>query len=154
MRRVTATTTFLLWFPTRTCPDIGATSERTAPSEVSAWPKTFLSGRMTSSNRDWPSCVPSPLQWSERDGCFMRPDLLAEVRDWVQRAVEDLREAEHDLTAEPPPLRGAVFHCQQAAEKALKAFLTAHEEPFRKIHDLDECGTCSRDSILRSTALP
>jgi HEPN domain-containing protein len=37
-------------------------------------------------------------------------------------------------------LRGAVFHCQQAAEKTLKAFLVAHERPFRKTHDLDELG--------------
>lgn len=32
----------------------------------------------------------------------MRPELLAEVREWVQRAMEDLREAEHDLVASPP----------------------------------------------------
>lgn len=73
----------------------------------------------------------------------MRPELLAEVREWVQRAMEDLREAEHDLVASPPLVRGAVFHCQQAAEKALKAFLTMHEEPFRKTHDLDELGTAA-----------
>ena len=29
-----------------------------------------------------------------------------------------------------------VFHCQQAAEKALKAFLTWHSRPFRRTHDL------------------
>jgi HEPN domain-containing protein len=27
------------------------------------------------------------------------PELVAEVRDWLQRAMEDLREAEHDLVA-------------------------------------------------------
>ncbi len=70
----------------------------------------------------------------------MQPELFAEVREWLQRAAEDLREAEHDLAATPPLVRGAVFHCQQAAEKAMKAFLSAHEEPFRKTHDLDELG--------------
>ena len=35
---------------------------------------------------------------------------------------------------------GAVFHCQQAAEKALKAFLVWHDVPFRKTHDLKEIG--------------
>jgi HEPN domain-containing protein len=73
----------------------------------------------------------------------MRPELLAEVREWLQRAMEDLREAEHDLVATPPLVRGAVFHCQQAAEKSLKAFLSAHEEPFRKTHDLDNLGTAA-----------
>lgn len=34
----------------------------------------------------------------------------------------------------------ALFHCQQAAEKALKAFLTWHDQPFRKTHDLDTLG--------------
>jgi HEPN domain-containing protein len=73
----------------------------------------------------------------------MRPELLAEVREWVQGAIEDLREAEHDLAASPPLVRGAVFHCQQAAEKVLKAFLSMHEEPFRRTHDLDELGAAA-----------
>jgi HEPN domain-containing protein len=39
----------------------------------------------------------------------------------------------------------ALFHCQQAVEKALKAFLTAHDAPFRKTHDLDELAiACGR----------
>jgi HEPN domain-containing protein len=33
----------------------------------------------------------------------MRPELLAEMREWVQRAVEDLREAEQDLVAAHDP---------------------------------------------------
>ncbi len=37
-------------------------------------------------------------------------------------------------------MRGAVFHSQQAAEKTLKAFLAAHNRPFRRTHDLDELG--------------
>lgn len=61
-----------------------------------------------------------------------------------------MREAEHDLTATPPLVRGAVFHCQQAAEKALKAYLTAQEQPFRKTHDLEELGrtVATRDPSL------
>ncbi len=70
----------------------------------------------------------------------MRPEVAVEVREWLERAADDLREAEHDLTAAPPLLRGAVFHSQQAAEKALKAFLAAHERPFPRTHDLDELG--------------
>lgn len=80
----------------------------------------------------------------------MRPELLAEVREWLQRALDDLHEAEHNLTATPPLVRGAVFHCQQTAEKALKAYLTAEEQPFRKTHDLERLGTAvtTRDASL------
>jgi HEPN domain-containing protein len=70
----------------------------------------------------------------------MQPEVVAEVREWLERAADDLREAKHDLTAAPPLVRGAVFHCQQTAEKALKAFLSAHEYQFRRTHDLDELG--------------
>jgi HEPN domain-containing protein len=68
------------------------------------------------------------------------PELVAETRAWLVRAADDLREAEHDFAAAPPLLRGAVFHCQQAAEKAMKGFLTWHSRPFRKTHNLIELG--------------
>ena len=38
----------------------------------------------------------------------------------------------------------AVYHCQQAAEKTLKAFLVFHQEPFRKTHNLKELGEACR----------
>jgi HEPN domain-containing protein len=43
-----------------------------------------------------------------------------------------------------------VFHAQQAAEKAMKGFLTWHDQAFRKTHDLAEVGRqCSAvDSAL------
>ena len=34
-------------------------------------------------------------------------------------------------------MEDALFHSQQAAEKAMKAFLTLHDQAFRKTHDLD-----------------
>ena len=68
------------------------------------------------------------------------PELLAETRAWLARAAEDLREVAHDLIAAPPLLRGALFHAQQAAEKAMIGFLTWHSRPFRKTHNLTEIG--------------
>lgn len=68
----------------------------------------------------------------------MSPDKLAEVRGWFVKAREDLRGAEIDLCADPPLAGDSLFHCQQAVEKALKGFLTFHDRPFRKTHDLDE----------------
>jgi HEPN domain-containing protein len=40
------------------------------------------------------------------------------------------------MEGEEPFLDTAVYHCQQAAEKALKAYLTLQDAPFEKIHDL------------------
>jgi len=40
------------------------------------------------------------------------------------------------LKASLPFLEDALFHCQQAVEKALKGFLTWHDRPFEKTHDL------------------
>lgn len=67
----------------------------------------------------------------------MQPEALREAADWLTRAGRDLSAARRCLT-EPEPLPDvAVFHSQQAAEKALKAFLAAHNHPFPRIHDLE-----------------
>ena len=68
------------------------------------------------------------------------PARVAEARGWIVRAARDLRAAEHEFQAIPPLLDDIVFHCQQAAEKALKGFLTWHDLPFRKTHSLEELG--------------
>jgi HEPN domain-containing protein len=68
------------------------------------------------------------------------PALEAEVQAWLAKATTDLRAAALDAAAVPPLLDDAVFHCQQAVEKALKAFLTWHQRTFRKTHDLVELG--------------
>ena len=68
------------------------------------------------------------------------PVLVSDTRLWLIKAANDLRAAEVDLGAEPPLIEDALFHSQQAAEKALKAFLTFHNVPFRKTHNLEEIG--------------
>jgi HEPN domain-containing protein len=64
----------------------------------------------------------------------------ADARAWLAKTRQDVRRVEILLAATPPDVEGAVFHCQQAAEKALKAFLTWHDVRFRRIHDLEEIG--------------
>ena len=64
----------------------------------------------------------------------------ADARAWLEKADLDLRSARADLVASPPISADALFHCQQSSEKALKAFLTWHDRPFRKTHDLVELG--------------
>jgi HEPN domain-containing protein len=60
-----------------------------------------------------------------------------EAGRWLAQAQKDLNAAR--LLASPEPSR-SVFHSQQAAEKAAKAFLVFHDVPFRKTHDLNELG--------------
>ena len=82
----------------------------------------------------------------------MTPDQLRceETHVWLDRARRDLRAAKlliaGDANAE------ALFHCQQAVEKALKAFLTFHQKPFRKTHDLGDLSMAclAIDDSLRS----
>lgn len=68
----------------------------------------------------------------------MTPDQLRceETRAWLNRARRDLRARK--LLIAGNANTEALFHCQQAVEKALKAFLTFHERTFRKTHDLGD----------------
>jgi HEPN domain-containing protein len=68
------------------------------------------------------------------------PPRTADTRAWLAKAALDLRSTRADLAAFPPIRGDALFHCQQAVEKALKAWLAWHDRPFRKTHDLGELG--------------
>lgn len=59
-----------------------------------------------------------------------------EIRQWLIKANHDIGSAQRLLTGDAPFLDTAVYHCQQAAEKALKAYLTLKDTPFQKVHDL------------------
>ena len=54
------------------------------------------------------------------------PARIAETRAWFQKAGEDLRAAEFERSARPPLSADIAFHAQQAAEKAMKGFLSWH----------------------------
>lgn len=61
---------------------------------------------------------------------------LDEVRSWLFKARQDL-DASAWLLESPQRLYGAVgFHCQQAAEKYLKAYLAWQEQGFERTHSL------------------
>ena len=57
-----------------------------------------------------------------------------QARQWLARATEDLRAAQHGLAAEPPLAEDVCFHAQQAAEKVLKAYLTWKGIEFERTH--------------------
>jgi HEPN domain-containing protein len=58
------------------------------------------------------------------------------VREWLIKADNDARSAKALATLMPPILDTAGYHCQQAAEKALKGLMLFHHLPLAKTHDL------------------
>jgi HEPN domain-containing protein len=60
------------------------------------------------------------------------------VEEWLSKAEADLTAAEILVAAETHDYFTCAFHCQQAAEKFLKAYLVRHQVEFRKTHDLDQ----------------
>ena len=71
------------------------------------------------------------------------------IKQWLFKANEDLlvvdRLTEHDVVA----TSSACFHCQQAVEKFLKAFLIANDFDIRKTHNIEyllsECSDIDKD---------
>ncbi len=64
--------------------------------------------------------------------------LLDETRRWVRRAEAGLRAAALCIAELPSE---ALFRCQQAAEKYLKAYLAWNQTAFRKTHEPRELGS-------------
>jgi HEPN domain-containing protein len=58
------------------------------------------------------------------------------VRQWLFKAEEDLGVAKVLFSSKTSFFATIGFHCQQAVEKFLKAFLTWHQIEFPKTHDL------------------
>lgn len=59
------------------------------------------------------------------------------LQQWLFRANEDLQAA-NLMSNEADSFTSTIcFHCQQAVEKYLKAFLVLHKTEFRKTHDVE-----------------
>jgi HEPN domain-containing protein len=75
----------------------------------------------------------------------MTPALQAYIELWLNKAEHDLLSAQRLLEIEPMILDNACFHCQQAIEKCLKAFLIYHGRDIERTHNviflLSECAT-------------
>ncbi len=66
-----------------------------------------------------------------------QPEITTEIRRWVEKAEHDLLNAEYVLTLkEDCPTDTVCFHCQQCAEKYLKALLVSRGIAFPRTHDL------------------
>ena len=74
------------------------------------------------------------------------PPESAEVKRWLSKAEHDRMGAEVALAHSPPLTDIAAFHCQQAVEKLLKAYLVDRRQSFERTHDLVELlGLCTDD---------
>ena len=58
------------------------------------------------------------------------------ICNWLTKASHDLQAARLVTSSDTPLLDVGGFHCQQAAEKAVKAYLAFRDQPFPKTHDL------------------
>ena len=68
-----------------------------------------------------------------------QPELDRVARQWVAKAENDLRNAQHTLLMGADcPFDTVCFHAQQCVEKYLKALLCSRAIDFPKIHDVGE----------------
>ena len=67
----------------------------------------------------------------------MTPAEAAYVKEWMNAGQEDLDVTQLIIAEGPYMLNSACFHCQQAIEKFLKAFLISRKKEFPKTHNLD-----------------
>jgi HEPN domain-containing protein/predicted nucleotidyltransferase len=64
--------------------------------------------------------------------------LITVIREWLEKADNDLKTAVHTLKlGKDCPTDTVCFHAQQCIEKHLKALLIFRATPFSKTHDLD-----------------
>ena len=75
------------------------------------------------------------------------------VLPWLQRAENDISTARHlSENMRPIPTEIVCFHCQQAVEKYLKAFLVYNDQEPQKTHDLVElvifCSEFNADFLI------
>jgi HEPN domain-containing protein len=82
-----------------------------------------------------------------------------EVRRWLEKARNDWSAARKIFTPDCVELDTAAFHCQQAVEKTLKAYLVSQGINFEKVHDLgrllDHCASADAEfESLRDAVEP
>lgn len=58
------------------------------------------------------------------------------VKEWFQKADNDILNIENNLKAEKIPADTVCFHAQQSVEKYLKGYLVFHDIEFEYSHDL------------------
>lgn len=85
----------------------------------------------------------------------------SDVKEWIRYADMDVISANHlNEIQYPKPMEIICYHCQQAAEKMLKALILAYDGELQKTHDLSlladelsECVTFSENILNSADAL-
>ena len=78
-------------------------------------------------------------------------ELLSVVRQWVQKAENDLKNAAYTLRmGKDCPTDTVCFHAQQCAEKYLKALLVLQGLDFPRTHDMSQSDTPGKAGGLMS----
>ena len=67
------------------------------------------------------------------------------IDSWTEKAAKDLLTVEHELSFPDAVTESVCFHCQQAVEKLLKAYLVFLGVPFTKTHEIGELITKCED---------
>jgi HEPN domain-containing protein len=60
------------------------------------------------------------------------------TREWTKKAESDIRVARNEASTAHPERDAVCFHCQQAAEKYLKALMCEQALFIPRIHELDQ----------------
>jgi HEPN domain-containing protein/predicted nucleotidyltransferase len=98
------------------------------------WPATHEGKVLYESATPVPSRQP-PKEWQN----MAQPkQVITAIREWLQKADNDLKNAVHTLKlGRDCPTDTVCFHAQQCIEKYLKGLLVFQAIPFGKTHDLD-----------------
>lgn len=64
------------------------------------------------------------------------PEEIEIAKQWLAKAKNDLLNADNNLQSDEIPFDTVCFHCQQAAEKLLKAYLIGNNRSYPITHDL------------------
>jgi len=114
-----------------------ASDGRTVVCAALVWAKTSLS-RPARNLTECERCLP---RWTTASstgvGSFMDDTKRDWVQSWLIKARSDLRSARALVALSEPATDTAIFHCQQAAEKALKGYLAFRDQPLERTHDLE-----------------
>lgn len=68
----------------------------------------------------------------------MKKDDIDYIKQWFEKADHDIKNASVVVSAHPDIIDTACFHCQQAVEKYLKAFLLYNKQRIEKTHLITE----------------
>ncbi len=63
-------------------------------------------------------------------------DRISIAKEWLEYALRDISAAEFLMKMTPVPTEIICYHCQQSAEKSLKAYLAYNSKVIPRVHDL------------------